>query len=150
MNNERGVTLVTVIIIIILLIIFSGFVITQGSDTFQKSRVARFEANMKMIQKKVDIIVEEKEEIPGLEMTDEIKGILQQIIDEDNSSNNFIETNDVDEPLLRYFSPEDIETQLGVQDVRDDIVVNFSNREIISLQGVKRGENKYYVEKGLH
>ena len=105
---------------------------------------------MIMIQKKVDIIMEEGEEIPGLKMTTAEKSKLKQIIDEDSKTNKAIETNNVEEPLLRYFTSQEIETELGIQDIQDEVVINFANREVISLNGIKKDGKMYYVEKSLH
>lgn len=65
-------------------------------------------------------------------------------------NNNFVETDSVDEPKLRYFSSSDIETFFDIKDVQDEIVINFANREVISLNGVEKNGVMHYVEYGLH
>ena len=65
-------------------------------------------------------------------------------------NNNFVETDSVDEPELRYFSSSDIETFFDIKDVQDEIVINFANREVISLNGVEKNGVMHYVEYGLH
>ncbi len=149
MKDNRGITLISVMITILLLIMIAGIVITQGAGTFEKSKVVRFETNMKTIQKKVDIIMEEGTEYPGSSMPSSAKEKLKQIIAND-ATTNYIKTTNIEEPLLRYFSSQDIEEILELEDIQDEIVVNFSNGEVISLNGIEKDGNMYYVENGLY
>ena len=48
-----------VIMTVILLAILAGLALKNGMDTFESSKVVKFESYMKVIQKEVDIILEE-------------------------------------------------------------------------------------------
>lgn len=151
MKNNRGITLITLIMTVLLLVIIAGLAIKNGTDTFKNTKVVKFETYMKMLQKEVDNILEEGTDYMtlGSPVTGEHKAKLEAIIS-DSSVNQFIETTSADEPKLRYFSSSDIQEIFGIKDIEDEIVINFANREIISLNGVEKNGNMYYVEYGLH
>ncbi len=148
MKNNKGVTLIIVIITVVLLTIIAGLAITYGIDTYNNTKVMKFQAYMKAIQKKVDIVIEENVGIEGYynslgqALTDEQRTKLQTII----SSNSKIETKEVNSEKLRYFSESEIKKQFDLENVNDDIIVNFANREIISLNGVEKDNVMHYVE----
>lgn len=148
MKEQKGVTLIIVIITVIFLLLIAGIAITSGVDTYKNSKVTRFETYMKMIQKKVDIAVEEKANYTtmGTELTSEQKSRLQSII----TNNDFIETDSVEEKKLRYFSANDIATYFNIKDVNDEFIINFANREVISLNGVEKDGVICHVELELH
>ena len=150
MKKDKGITLITVIITVVLLAIMVGLVITYGIDTFEKSKVVKFETNMKTLQKKVDLSLEEGIDYTtlGSGLSTNQKKTLQTILD--NDSNNYIETDDASLTTLRYFSSADIQADFGIESIDDEIVVNFANREVISLNGVEKDEVMHYVEYGLH
>lgn len=149
MKSQKGITLIMVIITIILLTIISGLAITGGMKTFENSTVVKFETYMKILQKKVDIILEEGENYMnlGTALTNQQKQKLQTII---TNNDAFIETNDVNDNKLRYFSSSDIKMIFGIEDVQDEIIINFANREVISLNGIKKNGVIHYVESSLY
>ena len=59
-------------------------------------------------------------------------------------------TIDTSEPQLRYFSSDNIEEVFDVPEVYDEIVINFANRDVISLNGVEKNGVMHYVEYTLH
>lgn len=153
MKNDRGITLTIVIMTVIMLIIIAGLAITNGINTYQDTEIIKFQTYMKAIQKKVDLIIEERVYDDstyytkiGKSLTDEQKNKLQTIID----SNSKIETRDVDEEKLRYFSSADIEKIFELEGIEDEIIVNFAKREIISLNGVEKDGVMHYVEQTLY
>ena len=148
MKNDRGVTLTIVIITVLLLVILAGLIINYSRKTYQGSQVIKFQTYMKVLQKKVDIALESGEdyETLGSPLTSEQKAKLQEIISADSN----IATRDVDEVKLRYFSGADIENYIDITDVGDDIVINFANRDIISLNGVVKNNTTHYVDYTIH
>lgn len=150
MKNNKGITLIILLCTVIVLLIITGLVLYNGMETYKKSKVVKFEAYMKVIQKKVDLMIEENYDIAtlGSELTQSQRNTLQEIIDNDTS--NYIQTDDVNNSKIRYFSSSDINSTFDIPDVNDDIAVNFSNREVISLNGVEKDGVMHYVEYGLH
>jgi len=153
MRNQRGVTLITLIITIIILLIIAGLAINTGIDTYKNSKVIKFETYMKMIQKKVDILIEEEKDYttlgsPLTALSSEQNDKLRNTI----INNEFVETNksELNGGAVRYFSSSDIENVFEIKDVQDDIIINFANREVISLNGVEKDGVIHYVELGLH
>ena len=138
MKNNKGITLIILLCTVIVLLIITGLVLYNGMETYKRSIVVKFETYMKVIQKKVDLMIEENYDIAtlGSELTQSQRNTLQEIINNDTS--NYIQTDDVNNSKIRYFSSSDINSIFDIPDVNDDIAVNFSNREVISLNGVEK------------
>ncbi len=147
MRSNKGVTLMMVIVTIILLTIIAGLVIYNGIISYENTKVVKFQTYMKVIQKKVDLLVEDEANYStlGKALTSEQKTKLEDIMSKDNN----VKTNNSSEVKLRYFSSVDIQKVFDIQDVEDEIIVNFANREVISLNGVEKDGEMHYVESGL-
>ena len=111
MKNNKGITLIIVIMTVILLTILMALVITSSIDTYYSSKFVSFETNIKLIQKKVDMALEERidYETLGQPLNDEQKAKLAEIIANDN--NNMISTEDPTAETLRYFSSNDTNSE---------------------------------------
>lgn len=142
MEKNKGITLITLIMTVIILLIIAGLSINYGINTYKSSKVMKFETYMKILQKKVDIMIEEGIDYTtvGTALTNGQKDRLQAIMP----------TIDTSEPQLRYFSSDNIEEVFDVPEVYDEIVINFANRDVISLNGVKKNGVMHYVEYTLH
>ena len=145
MKNNNGITLIIVIMTVILLTILMGLIITSSIDTYYSSKFVSFETNIKLIQKKVDMALEERidYETLGQALNDEQKAKLAEIIANDN--NNMISTEDPTAETLRYFSSNDIKEDFELSDIRGEFVINFANREVISLEGAEKDNVMYYT-----
>lgn len=149
MKNNRGITLIAMIVTVIILGIIAGTIVMVTTSTYEGSNIIQFDSYMKTIQKKVDLILEEGTDYMqmGKTLGSEEKSKLQTILDLDTQ--NLIETNNVNNSKLRYFDSNDIYNFFELSDINDEIVVNFENREIISLKGIEKNETMHYVIKGL-
>lgn len=145
MKNNKGITLIIVIMTVVLLTILMGLAITSSIDTFNKSKFISFETNIKLIQKKVDIALEERIDYKtlGHSLNEEQKAKLATIIA--NDSNDMISTEDPSAETLRYFSSNDINEDFELSDIRGEFVINFANREVISLDGAEKNNVMYYT-----
>ena len=145
MKSNKGITLIIVIMTVVLLTILMGLVITSSIDTYNKSKFLSFETNMKLIQKKVDMALEERIDYKtlGHSLNEEQKAKLATIIANDN--NNMISTEDPSAETLRYFSSNDINEDFELSDIRGEFVINFANREVISLDGAEKDNVMYYT-----
>lgn len=143
MKNKKGITLTAVIITVVFLLIIVGLVVTYSLDNYNNAKVIKFDTYMRAIQKKVDLILEEGIDYStiGLTLSEDTKSNLQTII----NSNNNIRTRNVDEPKLRYFSQSDIEEIFGLSGISDEVIVNFANRDVISINGVEKEGTTYYT-----
>ena len=142
MEKNKGITLITLIMTVIILLIIAGLSINYWINTYKSSKVMKFETYMKILQKKVDIMIEEGIDYTtvGTALTNGQKDRLQAIMP----------TIDTSEPQLRYFSSDNIEEVFDVPEVYDEIVINFANRDVISLNGVEKNGVMHYVEYTLH
>ena len=147
MRSNKGITLMMVIITVILLTIIAGLVIYNGIISYENSKVVKFQTYMKVLQKKVDLLVEEDNNYLSLgkALTSEQKTKLEDIMSKDNN----VKTDNSSEEKLRYFSSVDLQKFFDIQDVEDEIIINFANREVISLNGVEKDGEMHYVESGL-
>ncbi len=147
MKETKGITLITVIMTVLLLTILAGLVITNSVNTYQDAKVIKFETYMNMIQKKVDLMLDEDVDYRtlGAELTEDQTAKIQEIISEGN-----IATKNITAARLRYFSGNDIYSVFGISEVSDDIVINFTNRDIISLNGIEKDGVTYYTAYNLH
>jgi len=145
MKSNKGITLIIVIMTVVLLTILMGLVITSSIDTYNKSKFLSFETNMKLIQKKVDMALEERIDYKtlGHSLNEEKKAKLATIIA--NDSNDMISTEDPSAETLRYFSSNDINEDFELSDIRGEFVINFANREVISLDGAEKNNVMYYT-----
>ena len=145
MKSNKGITLIIVIMTVVLLTILMGLAITSSIDTYNKSKFISFETNMKLIQKKVDMALEERIDYKtlGHSLNEEQKAKLATIIANDN--NDMISTEDPSAETLRYFSSNDINEDFELSDIRGEFVINFANREVISLDGAEKNNVMYYT-----
>lgn len=148
MKENSGITLIVLILIVVILSLLGTIIIKTVTNTYENTKILQFTSYMKAIQKKVDFYLEDGTDIKtlGKVLNSADKGKLQTIINE-NSGN--IKTTNVNSDQIRYFNSDDIYKYFDLADIKDDIVVNFANREVISLNGVEKNDRQYYVEKGL-
>ncbi|MGN1301903.1 MAG: hypothetical protein ACI4U9_05225 [Clostridia bacterium] len=140
---DKGITLIALIITIIVMLILASVTISIGTGNIENSKMISFVSYMQTIQKKVDIIVEnENYSSYGEELTSANKSILQNILNSENES--FLTTQN--STYLRYFDSNHIATDLEVENVNDEIVVDFNTREVISLNGIKYEGKRYYTQ----
>lgn len=149
MKNNKGITLIVVMITVVVLAMLTGVIVTSVGNTYENSRAVQFSSYMQMIQKQVDIYVEEGTdyETLGRALNTEMQERLYTILESD--IRGLIDTTDVTSDKIRYFSSSDIDEDFGISEINDEVVVNFANREVISLNGVENGGYTYYVLRGL-
>lgn len=145
-KNERGITLIGLIITILVLLILATVVINIGRGDIDYSKNVRFLSYMQAIQKKIDYIAEyENYEDYGVALTSEQKSKLETILSSGNET--FLTTKNSE--ALKYFSSELITSQLELENIDDEIIVDFETREVISLKGIKYENKMYYSQYSL-
>ena len=148
MKSEKGVTLIMAVMTVLLLTILVGLLVTNGMQTYKKSKVMNFQTYMKAIQKEVDVMVEEQTDYTtiGSALTDEQLAKIQTIV---KAGGCYTKETDLANAKWRYFSSSDIAELFDISDVSDDIVVNFANRDIVSLNGIEKDGVTHYSEYTL-
>ena len=148
MKSEKGVTLIMAIMTVILLTILVGLLVTNGMQTYKNSKFVNFQTYMKAIQKEVDVMVEEQIDYTtvGASLTETQLEKIQLIV---NAGGCYTKEADLTNAKWRYFSSYDIQTIFGISDIVDDIVVNFANRDVVSLNGIEKDGVTHYSEYTL-
>lgn len=145
-TNQKGITIIALIITIIVMLILASVTIYVGTDSLAHSKMVRFVSYMQMIQKKVDEIAEnENYSNYGVELKSENISLLQDVLINPNES--FLTT--LDSTYLRYFDSSHIASDLELENIDDEIVVDFSTREVISLIGIEYEDKMYYSQYNL-
>jgi hypothetical protein len=131
------------------MLILVGVTINVGTGSIEESRRVSFVTYMQTIQTKVDFIIEydEYDEYKnyGQELSETNKNKLQNILN--NDTENLLTT--VGSKTLRYFDSTDIADDLEIENIDDEIVVDFNTREVISLIGIEYEDKMYYTQYNL-
>lgn len=149
MKNENGITIISLIITIIVMLILTTVVINVGSAELDESKRISFVAYMQTIQTKVDFIVQYEEYSNyGEELSSSNVTKLQTILNSETES-FLTNTSSTNLRYLRYFDSSLIASDLDVENIDDEIVVDFNTREVISLNGVEYEGKIYYTQYNL-
>lgn len=145
-TDQKGITIIALIITIIVMLILASVTIYVGTDSIGYSKVVKFVSYMQAIQKQVDLIAEYEDYTQyGDALTYDQKTNLQTIIANDET----IMTNDIDSTYLKAFNKNKISSDFEIDDIDDEIVVNFQTREVISLRGIMYEGVMYYTQYNL-
>lgn len=142
----NGITLIALILTIVVILILVSVTTYVGTESIVYSKVVKFVSYMQAIQKQVDLIAEyEDYTLYGDSLSKQQKTQLQNIITSDTT----IMANDVNSSYLRAFNKNRISDDFELDDIDDEIVVNFETREVISLMGIIYEDTKYYTQYNL-
>lgn len=133
-KNDKGITLIVLITTIILMLILTSVATYTGINIYKRAQVTKFVAQMQIIQTKVD---EQKEELEALgEENVSYIDILNKALEngEIKSTEGF-----------KYFSKDKL-SNLGLEDMNGEILINFETREVVSTIGVEYEEKTYYTQ----
>ena len=142
-DSKKGITLISLAIIIMVIIIISSVTIYTGVDTIANSRVTQFNTELKIIHARVNEIASEnltQEEIDTLGQTistlnSNIKGKISKAL-QGSSEEGF-----------RYFNKKNLEA-IGVSGINREVIINFSKRDVVDINGVKKDGNYIYRVEG--
>ena len=144
-KNQRGITLIALILTIVVALILVRITIKAGTNSMDQSDMISFVSRMQLIQKKVDFLAENGgySEL-GTALTQDQETKLNTIINDSEElgqrSNNSI---------LKYFNSVAIARDLEIENIEDEIIVDFKTREVISLTGLKYKNKMYYTQYNL-
>ena len=145
-KNQKGITLTVLVITIVLMVMLAAVTIEVGTGSIDNSRLLSFLSYMQTIQSKVNLIAEyEDYSNYGETLSNGNKSKLQTIL---NSKNESFSTT-IDSPYLKFFDSSHIASDLGVDNIDDEIIVDFNTREVISLNGIKYEGEMYYTQYNL-
>lgn len=145
-KRDNGITVISLIITIIVMLILAAVTISVGTENIDKAHMTNFVSYMQLIQAKVDFIAEYEEYSNyGEELNDENKKLLQEILSSQTES--FLTTTSSSE--LKFFDSSHIASDLEIENIDDEIVVDFNTREVISLTGIKYEDAMYFTQYNL-
>lgn len=147
-KDSKGITLIALIITVVVMLILVSVTTYTGIDTYDRAKISKFVTQMQLLQTKVDDLVNSKttEELNNMQLqtvtTDEQENAINEAFD-----NEEISTNDTSK--YKVFTKNKVLEILDVEDVQNDILVNFETREIVSVEGIEYEENTYYTQYKL-
>lgn len=139
-HSEKGITLVSLVITIIVLAIITGIAVSASTDSIKSAKRTAFITELEMIQEKVNTIYEKRklneEDIEyynslGQDVSKVEASKLLQIL-KGQSSMGYL-----------YFSKEDLK-KLDLDNISQDVIINFNTRDVVSLTGIEIDGNTYY------
>lgn len=148
-NSQKGITIIALVITVIMLLILASVATYTGIESYDKAEQIKFVSQMKLIQTKVDEKVQEDGftlEGYGTILTNEQ---MQTINNAVANGEILSPTEDDYSNYVRYFSKEQLSTQLSLDNIDEGIIINFKTREVISTVGFEYGGTIYYTQYKL-
>lgn len=149
-KSQKGITLIALVLTVIILLILASVATYTGIESYDKAEQIKFVSQMQLIQAKVDEKVQEEgfdSTTIGTVLTDEQKQILMNSIQNDGISDPTVD--EEFENYVRYFSRQELSKQLDLDNIDEDIIINFKTREVISTIGFEYGGTTYYTQYKL-
>ena len=136
--------MVALVLTIVVMLILVTITVRTGISSIEHSRMASFVSRMQLIQKKVDFLAEKNEynEL-GNALNTSQKTMTEAIITAEKLNT------DKDNTTLKYFNKAAIINQLEIENIDDEIVIDFATREVISLNGIEYEDKMYYTQYNL-
>ncbi len=147
-KDNKGITLIALVITIIIMSVLVTVVTYSGIDTYKNAKVTNFVAQMKLIQSKVDDLVQNKtkEEINNLGLNEVTTS--EQINAINTAYNNQeILSNVISE--YKVFTTNQLLDIFEIEDIESDIMVNFTTREVVSVNGIDNEGKNFYTQYKL-
>lgn len=152
MQKKKGITLISLIVTIVVLIILASVATIVGLGTLEETRVVAFVGEMRIIQSRVDYIYE-KIKIGegdsylnvGTPVTSNLANFtqIQAVIDAVNANCETTGEPKKTATDFQYFTAEQLK-EIGIEDVEQDVLIQFATRDVISITGVKKDNVMYY------
>lgn len=151
MKSEKGITLVALIIIVAVLLIIATVSIYNGTDAVNSTLLNGFYTQLEIVQERVDDVsstnesyIDENNNViyikeAGQNLTEEQKNKLQNIL----ISKEITYADIIDN--FRYFTIQDINNILDLEEVDYNLFINFENRIIVAEDGITIDDTTYYM-----
>lgn len=163
MKNEKGITLVALAVTIIIMVALVGVGIKYGGNSYSEVQLQNFSYELQQVQGRVDTTCQkmsmedepnyillngeelgvDMKECPAtaVETLKKVKGIDYSSDSSSNSALYFTQkigtVNNVDVErkysYYRYFSREELSKTLDIKNPKQDVIINFKTREVISV-----------------
>lgn len=147
-KNDKGITLIALVVTIIILLILASVTTYSGIDAYKRAKVTNFVTQMQLLQAKIDDLVSSKteEELNNIELQtvttqEQIKAITNAFKQEEIAV--------ADTSKYKVFTKDKVLEILDIDDIKNDILVNFETREIVSIEGIEYEGSIYYTQYKL-
>lgn len=140
MNNQKGITLVALVITIIVMLIIAETATVAGLDSVKSAQKNRFIMEFDLMQAKVDVIHKKMEQSQSDKEYYSKLGQDVSVISQTKLENILAGTS---KEGYRYFSKADLK-QLDLDDISQDVIINFETQDIISVYGIEVNGEVYY------
>lgn len=141
-KGNRGITLITVIIAIIIMAILVTVSVYSGVESYRNAKVTQFVTKMQLIQTKVDELVDTNEYSNLGSSAATYQNIITIAYNQEE-----ISTSDVQN--FKYFGIDDLKDDMELENIDTDVLINFTTREIVSVDGVEYKGKTYYTQYKL-
>ena len=140
-KEKSGVSLISLVITVVIMSILIGVSTYYGISSYKQAQVKQFVTEMQLIQTKVDELVELNEYQNLGSDASAYSDILTKARYVDYISGNI---ND-----FRYFSKNDLKNQFDIENINEDVLINFTTREVVSTVGIEYEGIIYYTQYKL-
>lgn len=143
MQKNDGITMVVLIVTIVLMIILAGVTISAGTGAYESAQMSGFVSRMNIIQAQVNIAHTKKTngdanvESYGQEMPSYVENKMATIVGEEDLTG------------YRYFTKDDLKSDLDIDGVDETVIINFDTRKVYSLNGIEYKSKMYYTQYDL-
>jgi len=147
LKKEVGVTFILLVITIIVLLIVGTAVATAGISTYNESKVKIYLKEMDAIREKINLYQQKANINPDLNFEE-----IGRSVDEIESARNVLNTLEINEDEYneyRYLSSKDIASELSLENISDDIIINVKSKKIYSISPIKYNDKLYYSAEDL-
>lgn len=145
LQKESGITLITLVVTIIVLIFLAGIATSSGINTIRGANKTAFISELEMIQAKVNSIYEKINSSSDDAQYYNSIGQPLSVVQTDKLSEVFKDTS---QDGFKYYGSADLE-KLGLDDIKQEVLINFNTREVISLTGFEIDGVTYYKLKDI-
>lgn len=161
MRKNNGMSMISLVLALIIMVLMSGIIVDVGVQAYNYIKVQNFIAKLKVVQAKVDQVSEEDFDFSTLVKLNDIRnsepdtynkflGIISNPIENNiNTSYSWDASSDSVGGNYYYFTPEDLESKLGLKDQDIYVIINFETRNVIAKKGVNRDGKFYYRQYDL-
>lgn len=145
-NKEKGVTLVALVTMIALLLILASIGYTVGDSTIDTSKFTQFKSELKVMQSKINELNQENKTDIGQQLTNNQKSILNITAISDIIYNGKTEEEKTKiQSGFRYISKNYINTELNLDSVGRNYLINVEYSYVIFPDGFKYEGTTYYM-----
>ena len=145
-NKEKGVTLVALVTMIALLLILASIGYTVGDSTIDTAKFTQFKSELKVMQSKINELNQENKTDIGQVLTNNQKSILNITAVSDIIYNGKTEEEKTKiQSGFRYISKNYINTELNLDSVGRNYLINVEYSYVIFPYGFKYEGTTYYM-----